>query len=710
MALRQKIFGYSIFSQGAFNPLPEQLIATPRDYTIGAGDNLNLYIYGYAQLPEQDLTVNRDGFVSIPRIGNVYVGGKSIEEAQKVLLDKYAPFIPSLLGANGKAAPTKLMLTLGQVRSINVFVTGEVINPGTYTLTSLSSAFNALYQAGGPNEIGTFREVRVIRNNKVISTFDIYDYLIKGTLEGDIRVQDNDNVNVSFYKKRVEVIGNVKRPGLFEVKEGEKLSDILGYAGGFTDNAYQGNVKVYRITRSERKIIDVSDSKFDSFELVTGDEIEVGVVLNRFENIVSIEGAVMRPGEYSIDNNPSLKVLLESAQGLREDAFVGRISVTRTRADQSIENISLNLKDMMNGTIPDLLLTRLDVVNIPSKFEMAEQSNVHIEGEVNNPKIDENNGFFPYMSNMTLEDLILKAGGFKESAKYSQVEVVRRVRDSNAQAADAAISKVFRFNVNPDLSLTGSSTGFELMPFDEVIVRKSPNYQEQQFITLEGEFLNPGSYGIISKNEKITDLIERSGGLTDLAYIKGATLIRSTPVSNFETQQTATALGQIAEESSKANFQIGPSGNIKQEFINIRLDRILKNPESDENIIIQENDILRIPKRLETVQVQGALLYPTTVKYNDEMSFLDYISQSGGFTKSSLRRSSYVKYPNGSVDRTRKFLVFNVYPKVEPGSEIYVPNRVGNELTPQQILQQGISITSTLFTLILSVLAFRSLR
>ncbi|TDB64479.1 SLBB domain-containing protein [Arundinibacter roseus] len=709
IALREKIFGYSIFANKSFDLIPDQMIATPRDYTIGPGDNLNLYIYGYAQIPDLELLVNRDGFVSIPKVGNVNLGGKSIEEAQKILLARFSRFIPSLLGSGGQPAPTKLMLSLGQIRSIKVFVTGEVINPGVYELTSLSSAFNALYQAGGPNEIGSFREVRVIRNNKVVSKFDIYDYLIEGTLDGDIRVQDNDNINVGYYKKRIEVTGNVKRPGIFEAKASEKLSDILRYAGGFTDNAYQGLVKVYRITNRERKILDVSSDKFDTFELSTGDEVIVETVLDRFENIVTIEGAVMRPGEYSVDNNPTLKTLLKNAQGLREDAFTGRVTVTRTREDQSVVSIPLNLTDLFNNTVPDLELTRLDLVTVPSKFDMAEQSTVHIQGEVNNTQIGDNGGNFPYMANMTLEDLLVKAGGFKESAA-SQVEVVRRVRDSNAQAADAAISKIYRFDVSRDLSLNGQASGFTLMPFDEVIVRKSPNYQEQQFVALEGEILNPGQYGIMSKNEKITDLLQRAGGLTDLAYIKGATLIRTTPVSEFESQQTATAIGQISNDVKNGAFNIGGGGEVRQEFIGIQLEKILKNPESNDNLIIQEGDIIRIPKRLETVQVKGELLYPTTVKYNDNMAFLDYVSQSGGFTRTSLRRSAYVKYPNGSVDRTRKFLFFNVYPKVEPGSEIYVPVKAGSELTAQQVLQQGVAVTSTLMTLILSVLAFRNIR
>jgi len=708
IAQREKIFGYSVFANKTFNPIPDQLIATPRDYTIGPEDNLNLYIYGYAQLPDQDLTVNRDGFVSIPRVGNVNLGGKSIEEAQKILLDRFSKFVPSLLGSNGQAAPTKLMLTLGQIRSINVFVTGEVINPGTYTLTSLSSAFNALYQAGGPNEIGSFREIRVIRNNKVVSTFDVYDYLTRGTLSGDIRLQSNDNVNVGYYKKRVELTGIVKKPGIYEAKEGETLKDMLNYAGGFRENAFKDQVKVYRIANGQRRIVDVSKEKYDSFGLETGDEIAVETIIDRFENIVTIQGAVMRPGEYSIDNNPSLKILLDHALGLREDAFVGRINITRTRPDQSVENISLNLTDILNNKVPDLLLTRLDIITIPSKFDLAEISTVHIQGEVNNKTIGDNGGNFPYMSNMTLEDLIVRAGGFKESAKSSQVEVVRRVRNSDAKSADALISEVYQFDVSRDLSLNGS--GFPLMPFDEVIVRKSPNYQEQQFILLEGEFLNPGQYGIASKNEKITDLIRRSGGLTDLAYLQGATLIRTTPVSEFEAQQTANAIGQISNDVKGGAFDVDGTGETRQEFIGIQLDKIIKNPNSDENLIIQEEDIIRIPKRLETVQVKGELLYPTTVKYNDRMSFLDYVSQSGGFTRKSLRRSAYVKYPNGSVDRTRKFLAFNVYPKVEPGSEIYVPVKSGAELSPQQILQQGVAVTSTLMTLILTLLAFRSIR
>ncbi len=725
--LRQSIFGYSLFADSSFSPIPQQSIATPSDYTIGPGDNLTLSIYGYAQYPDQDLEVNRDGDVNIPRVGVVNLAGKTIQEAQKILMGRFSSFVPGMLGTGGNASRTKLLLTLGQIRQVNVFVTGEVVRPGSYSLNSLSSAFNALYFAGGPNEIGTFREVRVIRGGKVVSTFDIYDILLNGTSEGAIRVQDNDIVNVGFVKKRIEITGNVMRPKLYEAKGDEKLGDIIRYAGGFTDNAYRARVTIRRISdKGQRLILQVENSEFDNFELVAGDVIEVQAVLDRFENIVTLEGAVMRPGDYSIDSNPTLKSLLENAQGLREDAFTGRITVMRTRADQSVQNIPLNLRDIMNGEAEDLLLTRLDRVIIPSQFDMVQPSYVQISGEVNNieettpndptvingPDVAANTNSlrFPYMSNMTLEDLILMGGGFKESAKASQVEVIRRVRNSDAKAADANISEHFEFDVSRDLSLDGNDTNFPLYPFDEVIVRKSPNYQEQQYVILQGEVLNPGRYAIVSKNDKVSDLVKRSGGLTDLAYVKGATLIRSRVISEFEAQQTANALGQIATEVRKGSFNVATGQEIRQEFVGINLEKILQNPDSDENIIIQEGDILSIPKRLETVQVQGALLYPNTVKYNEDMNFLDYISQAGGFTRASLRRSAYIKYPNGSVDRTRRFLMFNVYPKVEPGSEIYVPVKGAASLTPQQILQQGISITSTLFTLILSVLAFRNIR
>ncbi|WP_109673188.1 SLBB domain-containing protein [Dyadobacter jejuensis] len=706
--LRNKIYGYSIFANKNFNPIPEFQISTPTNYIVGSGDQLNVYLYNYAEATFE-LLVNRDGFVTIPKVGNVYVAGRTIEEVRKILIDKLARFTPGLIGNGGQTAQTKLMVTLGEVRTIKAYVSGEVINPGSYELTSLSSAFNALYLAGGPNEIGSFRDIRVVRAGKVITHLDIYDFLSNGKIDGDVRLQDNDNVIVGYYLKRVEIDGLVKRPGLFEMKPGETLQDLINYAGGFSDKAYRGRLKIERITSTERRIVDVPEAQYGQFELLTGDLVHVETVLDRFENIVTIEGAVMRPGNYALENSATLKQLVENAQGLREDAFVGRVNVLRTRTDLTIENISLNFADILNGTVPDLILNRLDQVVIPSKFEMAQSAVITVEGEVNNPKITENEGQFAYTSNMTLEDALLLAGGLKESAYASEVEVVRRKRNSPAGAANAQIAEVYKFNVDRDLTLNSNESNFVLFPFDQIIVRKSPNYVEQQSVFLEGEVLVTGPFSIINKNDKISDIINRAGGLTELAYPEGATLLRRTVVTSLQ-EATDYLAEEASEQSIKEGRIIGDQPNVKEESIGIKLKSILKNPGSFEDLVVQEGDIIRVPKRLETVQVNGAVLYPTTVKYGKGLNFTDYISQSGGFTVSSLRKSSYIKYPNGNIDRTRRFLFFNVYPKVEPGSELFIPQRAAPSLTPQQAIQTTTGILSSVMTLVVTILAFRTIQ
>lgn len=711
LALRNKIFGYSVFADKSFQTIPDKQIATPGNYPVGPLDQLLIQVYGKAKLDPWNLTVTRDGYIYIPfRLGNVYVNGKTVDEIRKMLTDKLSPYVPGLMGQGGPPQ-THISVALTGLRTVKVFVTGEVINPGAYDMSSLSSAFNVLYQAGGPNEIGTFREVKVIRNNEVITKFDIYEFLTEGKLTGDVRIQENDRVVVSYYKKRVELAGEIKKPGLFEVNEGEYLSDIINYAGGFTDKAYKARVKVYRVTPKEKRILDIPFEALPTFELVTGDSISINPILERFENLVTIDGAVMRPGEYSLDANPTLKTLLESADGLREDAFTGRITVSRTRLDLSVEIIPIDLSDLLNGRIPDLELTRLDEVVIPSKFDMTEISYVEIHGEVINPQIGINDGKFPFKNNMSLEDLIIAAGGFKESAETTNIEIVRRRRDYDPTANNPKIADIFRVNVGRDLSMKGSQSGIILEPFDQVIVRKSPSYQEQKFVLIEGEVLVPGQYGIISKDEKISDIIKRAGGLTNYAYVPGATVKRRRLTDTIAMNNEADEeMAMLNKEVKSGNFvSHGSDGEVQEENIGIQLANILKSESSDDNLIVHENDVIVIPKRLETVKVSGETLFPTTVKYGNNMSFLDYISQSGGFTKQSLRKSSFIKYPNGSIDRTRRFLVFNVYPKVEPGSEIIVPLKTGVEMTPQQAIQTGIGVTSSLLTLITTILMFRTL-
>lgn len=702
--LRRKIFGYQLFNNSNITFEPSENIATPRDYTIGPGDELMAYIYGYSQ-SMLELPVNSDGFAFVKAVGPVQLSGRSIEQAQKELITRLSPYYNNL-GAPGSSASTFLQLRLGRIRTIRVTVLGEVTTPGTYNVSSLSTALNALYLTGGPNELGSFRQIQVVRKNKTVATLDLYELLMNGTLNSDIRLQDNDIIQVSVYKKRVEIKGNVKRPGLYELLENETMSNVLNYAGGFTDNAYTDRLKLLGLTAKERRIVDVRSTEYGTYIPKNGDEITAEMLLARFENMVVISGPVFRPGQYSLDQNKTLLQLIKSAEGLTGEAFTGRVNVIRTREDLSVENISLNLADMLNGKTQDLILQREDQVIIPSKFELREGAFIKVIGEVNQgPEVN-----LPFSTNLTLEDAIIRSGGFKESASTSQIEIVRRKRDVNVQSATAQVADIFLFDVNRDLTLDGNDSRFILEPYDEVLVRPSSNYQPQTFVTFKGEIVSPGIYGIKTKDEKLSDLLKRAGGLTAQAYVNGATLLRKITLSDEEIAQRNRAVSEISDDAKKGRFDDEGVVKDKQEAIGIDLGRILRSPGGREDIILQDGDVIDIPKRLETVRLQGELLFPTTVKYRNGNSFMDYVSQGGGFTRMSLKRKSYVIYPNGSIDRTRKFLFFNVYPKVEPGSEIHVPQRTQSDLAEaQRALQSVIGISSTVMTLITTVLAFRVL-
>jgi protein involved in polysaccharide export with SLBB domain len=702
--MRRKIFGNQLFNNPKVDFTPSENIATPRDYTIGPGDELTAYIYGYSQ-SQIEMVVNSDGFAFIKPVGTVQLSGRTIEQAQKELITRLAPYYNNL-GAPGSGSSTYLQIRLSRIRTIRVTVLGEVVTPGTYNVSSLSSALNALYLTGGPNELGSFRQIQVVRRNKVIATLDLYELLMNGTLNSDIRLQDNDVIQVGVYAKRVEIKGNVKRPGLYELLPNETMDKVLTYAGGFTDNAYTERMKVLGLTTKERRIIDVRTGDYNKYVPNNGDEITAEMLLPRFENMVTITGPVFRPGQYSLDQNKTLLQLLKSAEGLTGEAFTGRINVIRTREDLAVENISINLVDMMAGKTDDLILQREDQVIIPSKFELREGAFIKVIGEVNNgPEVN-----LDFTSNLTIEDAIIRAGGFKESAANTQIEVVRRKRDVNVKSVSAQIAEIFTFDVNRDLTIDGNDTRFVLEPYDEILVRVASNYQPQTFITIQGEVVNPGIHGIKNKDEKLSDLLVRAGGLTAHAYVNGATLLRKITLSDEELDQRNNAVAEISDDAKKGQFVSAGIDKNKPEAIGIDLGRILKNPGGRDDIILQDGDIIDIPKRLETVRLQGELLFPTTVKHKNGSSFMDYISQGGGFTRMSLKRKSYVIYPNGSVDRTRKFLFFNIYPKVEPGSEIHVPQRTQSDLLEaQRALQSVIGISSTLMTLVTTVIAFRFL-
>ena len=701
---RQKLFGYSLFNDPSMAKSfePNITMATPRNYIVGPGDELNIRMYGYS---EGDYTqkVSPEGAIYIAGqtgIGPIQVSGLSVETAKARITSRMASKFVGLKGSSYGPQNTYLEVSLGSIRSIRVTVTGEAVRPGTYTMSSLSTAMNAIYQAGGPNDVGSFRKVYLIRNNKIIATLDLYDYLLNGIQQNDFRLQDNDNIRFTTYINRVEIDGAVKRENIFETLKGETMERLLFYAGDFTANAYKSRIKVTRLTDRELKVVDVTVPEFKAFVMQDGDIVTVDRLLNRFENKITIEGAVFRPGEFSLDNAKTLKQLITAAEGLKGDAFTGRINIIRTREDLAIESLSIDLDAIMAGTQPDIPLQREDQVIIPSRFDLAQQATVSVTGEVN--KIDTD---MPYMANMTLDDALIKTGGLKESAAASMVEVVRRKKDVDPTSKTAQVATVFRFDVNRDLTISNDANKtFVLEPFDEIIVRRSPNYLGQTYATVFGEVIIPGQYAILTKDQKISDLVNQAGGLSPFAYVEGATLVRPVQLSADEIRRKQQSIQDIASSTTKSIVETEVISPNSVEAIDINLKKILANPGSSEDILLQQGDTLRIPKLLETVRIQGEVQLPKTVKFRTGRSFQDYISETGGFTTKSLRKKSFIVYANGSVDRTRKFMFFNVYPRVEPGAEIIVPREATTPLTPQQILQSTVGITGSLLTLITTIL------
>lgn len=707
---RQKLFGYSLFNDPAMATTfqPNLNIATPRNYIVGPGDELNIRMYGYSE-GDFSQKVSPEGYVYLAGqtgIGPISVLGLSVEQAKARLVSRMSKKFVGLRNSSYGPQNTFLEVSLGNIRSIRVTVTGDAVRPGTYTLSSLSTAMNAIYQAGGPNDIGSYRRVQLIRNNKVIATLDLYDYLLNGIQSNDFRLQDNDNIRFTTYIERVEINGAVKRSNIFEMLPDETLDRLLFYAGGFTANAYKNRIKVMRLTDRELKVIDVTVPEFKTFSMQDGDIVDVERLLNRFENKITIEGAVYRPGEYSLDDNHTLKQLIASAEGLKGDAFTGRIQIIRTREDLAIESLSINLDNILAGTAPDIPLQREDQVIIPSRFDLAQQATVSVLGEVN--RIDTE---MPYMANMTLDDALVRAGGLKESAAASQVEVIRRKKDVDPRSPTAQVADIFRFNVNRDLTISNDENkNFTLQPFDQVVVRRSPNYSVQTYATVVGEVILPGAYAILSKDQKISDLVNQAGGLSPYAYVEGATLVRPVRLSADELQRKQRAINEVADNATKSIVETETLSPNTTEAIGIDLKKILAKPGSSEDILVQEGDTLRIPKLLETVRIQGEVQLPNTVKYRAGQTFQDYISQTGGFTPRSQRRRAFIVYANGSVDRTRKFMFFNVYPRVEPGAEIVVPREAKAPLTAQQILSSTVGIASSLLTLITTILVITRIK
>ncbi len=705
-ALREKIFGNSIFSNKNLKFEPNLNIATPVDYHLGPGDELIVEMYGYSQ-KTITLKVQPDGFVNIDKFGLVSVNGLTVEEAKERIKNKLSKVFIGLNSANGYATNTYLNVSLGNIRSIRVYVIGDVINPGTVSVSALSSIMTALYLAGGPSEIGTFRNIQLIRKNKVVSKIDLYEFITSGIKANDIRLQDEDRILVPPFQTRIELIGNVKKPGFFEVLPNEYLGKAIEYAGGFNEEAFTSKLRLQRNTEKERKLQDVKNSEINSFELQNGDKITIDKILDRIENQVNINGAVFRPGPYSLTENSTILTLLKSAENAKEDAYLQKVRIIRLKPDLTMSTFSVNLARIINGEDPDVNLQREDRIEISSNFDLKEIYTIGIQGEVNKLAVVAPDGTFPelekapYYNDMTLMDIIMYANGLKESAAGGSIDVTRRKRKSGAMddlTITSDLSQTFQFKIKSNLQLEEKDAKFPLEPFDEVFVRASPNYETQQFITVEGQVIKPGPYGLVRKDERLSDIIKRCGNLSEFAFIEGATLVRQNVLTPLELE-TKKKQQDALKNTTNAALELEEIATISRERIGIDLEKAINNPGSNYDLILQDGDVLNIPKKPQTVKLSGEVLYPNTTQFDDNFSFKEYISRAGGYTSQSLKGKSYILYANGSVDRTKKVFLFNVYPKVRPGSEIIVPVKI-KKTTFGEIVGTLVGVSTALGTLI----------
>ena len=668
---KRKVFGRDIFNNKELSFEPNMNISTPQKYVLGAGDAVIIDIYGASQKTINS-TVSPDGDITIEGFGPVKVAGLTVEQANARLKNQ--------LGA--RYSSSKIRLTVGQTKTIMINVMGEVSAPGTYTLSAFATVFHALYMAGGINDLGTLRNIKVYRQNKLVSVVDIYDYILNGKLTGNIRLTDNDVIVVGPYDCLVTVTGKVKRPMIYEMKKNESVNTLLKYAGGFTGDAYRKSVRLLRKTGRELSVYNVGEFDYSTFHVADGDSIGVDSILNRYENKIEIKGAVFRPGFYNIGKDiHSVRTLIEHAEGLTEDAFTNRAIIHRMKEDRTLEVIAVDVKGILKGTVADIPLKKNDVLFIPTKSESQTQKTLTIHGEVHYP------GVYVYADNETLEDLVLQAGGLKDKASTVKVDVSRRIVNPKALSTDSLISHTFTFALKDGFVIDGTS-GFTLLPFDEVYVRKSPGYSEQQNVEVVGNVMFAGTYTLSTKNERLSDIIKKAGGLTDLAYVKGARLERR--ITPDERLRMNTVLKMAERQNSKKDSLDTKKLNIGDTyFVGIELDKALKEPGGDADIVLREHDRIIVPEFNGTVKISGEVMYPNTVSFEKNKSVRWYINQAGGWGNRAKRNHTYIIYMNGTVAKK------SYKTKVRPGCEIVVPTKPekgGNSLA--QWLSIGTSVAS----------------
>ncbi|MBD5276004.1 MAG: capsule biosynthesis protein [Bacteroides sp.] len=655
-SLKKTIYGHDVFNSRALTFEPNSNMATPQNYRLGPGDEVIIDIWGVSEdnIRQQ---ISPDGRIMISQLGPVYLNGLTVAEANKQLKNIFAKKY------SGVGSDTDINLTLGQIRSIQIDVLGEVSTPGTYRISPFSNAFHALYNAGGINDIGSLRNIEIFRNGKKISTIDVYDFLFKGKDVGNVRLQEGDVIIVPPYSELVHIEGNVKRPMFYEMKPGENLSKLIEYAGGFSGDAYSDVVRVLRLNGLDKELNTVDRQEYSTYALKDGDVISVGVVTDQYTNKVEIGGSVYRPGTYAInDNVKTLRQLIQTAEGLTDDAYLGRALMYREKPDRSLEVLSINLGDIMSGAAADIELRKNDIINIINVNSITERGDFTIQGLVNTP------GTYPYAEGTTLKDLILQAGGLLEGASTARVEISRRIIDQNATDATNQLAETFTVNIEQGLDV-GSASEFVLKPYDLVQVRKSPTYSPQETMTLQGQILFPGNYVIDTRNERISDVIRRAGGLLESAYVKGAYLRRKqTPEQRALTEETR----RLAEANSTNSSDSISTANLllnEVSTVGIDLQKALDNPGSTFDFVVQEGDLLVVPELQSTVKIGGDVLFPNTVVYVPGKKLKYYIEQAGGYGEKARKNKAYVVYMNGSVAKATNKTI------IEPGCQIIVPSK-----------------------------------
>lgn len=683
------IFGHSLFSNRNLSFEPSANLATPVNYRLGPGDEVIIDIWGASENTIRQ-TISPEGTILVRGLGPVHLSGMTVKEANSFLQREFSKIYS---GISGTEPNSEIKLTLGDIRTIQINIMGEVSVPGTYTLSAFSTVFHALYRAGGVNRIGSLRSIKVVRDGKTFADLDVYDFIMKGKMKDDIRLQEGDVIIVDPYQSLVEIVGKVKRPMFYEMKPTETVATILNYAGGFTGDAYKKAIRLVRKSGREHQVFNVDEMDYSVFRLDDGDMITIDAVLDRFENRVEVRGAVYRAGLYQLDGTVNtVKQLIKKAEGLRGDAFLNRVIIDREHEDLSHEIIAIDLGGLLNGTIADIPLQKNDILYIPSITDLKEEETVAIYGEVANP------GTFLFSKNMTIEDLLVQAGGLLEEAATTRVEVTRRIKDPKSTSFSSVLGKTFTFDIKDGFIVGGNAENFYLEPFDAVYIRRSPVYRRQQNVVVAGEVLFSGSYSLLKKNERLSDLVSKAGGVTPDAYVKGARLIRKLSDEERRRQNDAIRMAQNGEGKDSISIQ---KLNLSETYtVGIDLEKALANPKSDFDLVLREGDVLYIPEYVNTVKISGSVMYPNAVVYQKGKNLKFYINQAGGYANMAKKKKVYVVYMNGTVSRLKA----RNASAIEPGCEIIVPSKAEKKhMAMAEIL--GISSTTATIAAMVATMA-----